>query len=146
MNGTENLRSELLRQSGGGTAAPGLDHILRRERWKVRAWAVAAAVLWIAAAAYLLVLLWVYTMMIHPVIHEFFTGDYTRPDAAGALQPRMFVIARLLLAALYWPALLALAAVCTVLFTLASRRATLRQIQAHLADISAQLRALATQA
>lgn len=146
MNGTENLRSGLLRQDGGVAAAPGLDRMMRRKWWEVRVWAVAADVLWLAAAAYLLVLLFVYTMKIHPVIHEFFAGDYMSPDVAGALQPRMFVIARLLLAALYWPALLALAAVCTVLFTLASRRATLRQIQAHLADISAQLRALATPA
>lgn len=143
MTSPDRLSSELIRQNGPAAGTIDLERITRRERWKVRAWAIAAIVLWIAAAAYLLALLWVYAVFIHPVINEFFTGEYLNPEAAGAMKPRMFVIAKLMLAALYWPALLSLAAVCTVLFTLASRRATLRQIQASLAEISTQLKALA---
>jgi hypothetical protein len=124
----------------GAAAPPDLNAIIRRERWRVRLWATATIGLWIATAFYLFGLLWFYAMMIHPVINEFFTTDYVDPSA---MKPRMAVIAKLLLAALYWPALLVLAGTCTLFFTLASRRATLRQIQAHLADISAQLRELA---
>jgi signal transduction histidine kinase len=135
------LRNELLRQNGGATLP--VDQIVRRERRRVRLWAVATAALWIVAVVYLFGLVWVYAVLIHPVINEFFTGEYTNPDAAAAMKPRMMVVAKLLLASLYWPALLFLAAACTLFFTLASRRATLRQIQASLAEISAQLQALA---
>jgi hypothetical protein len=118
-------------------AAPDLDAIIRRERRRVRCWAAATVGLWIATAVYLFGLLWFYAIMIHPVINEFFTTDNVDPSA---MKPRMEIIAKLLLAALYWPALLVLAGTCTLFFTPASRRATLRQIQAQLADISGQLR------
>ncbi len=147
MTDQKTLADELLKQNGAAErtfATPDVERIVRRERWRVRLWATATAALWIIAVVYLFGLVWVYAVLIHPVINEFFTGEYTNPDAAAAMKPRMVVVAKLLLASLYWPALLFLAAACTLFFTLASRRATLRQIQASLAEISAQLRQLTT--
>ena len=126
--------------ANGAAATPDLAAIIRRERRRVRCWAIATVGLWVVTALYLFGLLWFYAMIIHPVIHEFFTTEDVDP---GAMKPRMEIIAKLLLAMLYWPALLVLAGTCTLFFTLASRRATLRQIQAQLADISTQLREMA---
>jgi hypothetical protein len=42
-----------------------------------------------------------------------------------------------------WPVVMGAAALCTVKFILASRQATLRQIQAELAEIAEHVRALA---
>jgi hypothetical protein len=148
MTDQKTLADELLKQNGGAAttcATPDIERIVRRERRRVRLWAMAAAALWIIAAVYLFGLVWVYAVLIHPVIiNEFFTGEYTSPDAAAAMKPPMVVVTKLLLASLYWPALLFLAAACTLFFTLASRRATLRQIQASLAEISVQLKQLTT--
>jgi len=127
-------------ERGGSMAAAGVEAVIRRERRRVRWWAAATAVLWVLAALYLFGLLWGYLMWLHPMVYEFITSEELDPD--GVMHPRMMVVTQLLLALLYWPAFLCLAVACTLLFTLASRRATLRQIQVSLADISEQLRRL----
>lgn len=137
------LGDELLKQNGEATASPtsaSVERVMRRERWRVRRWAIATAALWIITAAYLLGMLLVYAVFLHPRVHEHFTSA---PDLAERGEPGMMGMLVLLKASLWWPALLFAAAVCTTLFTLASRRATLRQIQASLAEISAQLHELA---
>jgi hypothetical protein len=103
-------------------------------------WAAATASLWVITTLYLFGLLWFYAIFLHPSIHEFITTEHVTPEA---MKLRMSLVARLLLASLPWPGLLLLASTCTLFFTLASRRATLRQIQTSLADISAQMRELA---
>ena len=141
MTGHENLSGELLKQNGGAGAMPDVDRIMRRERWRVRAWAAATVVAWLLTAFYLFGLVGFYVTFIHPVMHEYFTS--TQPVSPGVIEPRMRVIILLLKALLYWPLALTAAAACTTGFILASRRATLRQIQASLAEISAQVRQLA---
>ncbi|MFQ5807551.1 MAG: hypothetical protein ACE5I3_13980 [Phycisphaerae bacterium] len=144
MASQEKLGAELLKQNSNASAvaaSPLVDRIVRRERWRVRWWAIATAALWIITAAYLLGLLWFYAVFIHPVMHEYFTSEYVAPDA---MKPHMLVVIALLKALLWWPGLLFAAAVCTTFLTLASRRATLRQIQASLTEISVQLKALAS--
>jgi hypothetical protein len=135
------LAEQLLRQNDEVPArVPTIvDEVTRRERRRVRVWAVATGVLWVLAAAYLLGLLWFYVCFLHPVFHEYFTRADVTPEA---MQPRMRVVFMLLKALLWWPGLLFLAAASTTLFTLASRRATLRQIQASLAEISEQVKSL----
>lgn len=145
MASEKRLGNELLKQNGGASGAPTSppeERIVRRERWRVQLWAVATGALWVVTALYLLVLLWFYVVFVHPVLHEHFTSEYVDPSA---MKPRMMLVISLLKALLWWPGLLFLAAACTTLFTLASRRATLRQIHARLAEISEQLKALATQ-
>jgi hypothetical protein len=138
----ERLGEQLLRQNDKvpATVPTIVDEITRRERRRVRVWAIASGALWVLAAAYLLGLLWFYVCFLHPVFHEYFTSGEINPDV---IKPRMTLVITLLKALLWWPGLLFLAAASTTLFTLASRRATLRQIQASLAEISAQLKGLA---
>ncbi len=145
MAGEGNLSNQLLEQDEqtSATAAPTVDQIARRERWRVRCWAIATVVLWVVTAAYLLGLLWSYMVLLHPKFHEFLTSEETGPA-------QMQGFARFLIswfkALLVWPVLLFAAAACTTIFTLASRRATLRQIQGSLAEISEQLRGLTEKA
>jgi hypothetical protein len=141
MAGHEDLSGELLKQNGGTGAMPDVDRIMRHERWRVRCWAAATIVAWLLAAFYLFGPLWFYAMKIHPVMNEYFTS--TQPVSPGAMEPRMRIVILLLNLLLYWPLTLTVAAACTTGFILASRRATLRQIQASLAEISAQVRQLA---
>ena len=141
MTAERNLGEELLRQNGAGVAAPPLpplDRIMHRERRRVRRWAIAAGTAWVIAVGYLFGLIYFYLVFIHPVLHEYFTSPHVDPEA---MKPRMRTVIYLLQAVLYWPILLFVAAACTVFFTLATRRATLRQIQASLAEISAELKA-----
>ena len=121
-------------------ARPVAEAIVRRERWRVRLWATATAGLWVVTAAYLLILVFTYLMLLHPAVNEFVTGgemnDRARQDFAAAIVDWVWAL-------LWWPVTLIVAAACTTWFTLATRRATLRQIQASLAEISEQLKRLA---
>ncbi len=91
-------------------------------------------------AAYLLILVFTYLVLLHPAVNEFVTGgemsDRARQDFATAIIDWIWAL-------LWWPITLIVAAGATTWFTLASRRATLRQIQTSLAQISAQLTRLA---
>ena len=131
----------MLSESESGGAGPDIERIRTRERLRVRLWAIGTAVLWIITAGYLVALLLGYLVLIHPALHEHFTYD----DADPAHMER--IMAPILLglkALLVWPILLLVSAACTTGLVLASRRATLRQIQASLARISEQLRTLTT--
>jgi hypothetical protein len=132
-----NLGEALLRQDRAGPQ-PALEQILQCERRRVRRWAIATGALWVITVGYLFSLIYFYATFLHPVFNEYFTTPDANPEA---MKPRMRVVIYLLQAMLYWPILLFLAAACTVFFTLATRRATLRQIQASLAEISAELKA-----
>jgi hypothetical protein len=141
MASEENLGDRLVEQDEKATAiaTPIVDQIARRERRRVRCWAVATGVLWIVTAAYLLGLLCVYMVFLHPRFNEFLTSEKTGPAQMQEFAP---VFISWLKALLVWPLLLFAAAACTTIFTLASRRATLRQIQSNLTQISEQLKAL----
>jgi hypothetical protein len=143
MTGEDKLRDELLRENGQAAAplTAAADDVIRRERRRVRWWAAATAAAWIVTALYFLVLLWAYMVFIHPYLHEFLTNPEIRDEVRTE---HAYVLIGGLKALLFWPVLLLLAAGCTTLFTLAARRATLRQIQHSLAEISAQLKGLTT--
>jgi hypothetical protein len=118
-------------------ARPMAESIVRRERWRVRLGAAVTAGLWVATAAYLLILVYSYLYLLHPVVNELLTGgelnERTRQDFSVAIITWFRALA-------WWPITLVVAAAAATWFTLASRRATLRQIQASLTDISEQLR------
>ncbi|MHC4100316.1 MAG: hypothetical protein ACYTGY_01805 [Planctomycetota bacterium] len=111
--------------------------IVRRERRRMGAWAVVTSAFWVVTAAYLLILVFSYLAFVHPAVNELLTGGELSPQAR---QDYAAVIIGGLKALLWWPITLIAAAACTTLFTLASRRATLRQIQASLVEISEQLK------
>ncbi len=121
-------------------ARPVAETIVRRERRRVCAWALATSFLWVITAAYLLILMFTYLAIVHPAVNELLTGGELSPEAR---QRYAAVIIGGLKALLWWPVMLIVAAACTTWFTLASRRATLRQIQASLAQISEQLKRMA---
>jgi hypothetical protein len=124
---------------GGSGRLIDLDRILRRQRRRMVLWTTLTVLLWVLAAGYLLGWLYSYLVFVHPGLNELLSGAEWPPE-------RMRVTARALidwlLALLWWPVLLVVAAGSTVWLLLASRRATLQQIRISLAEISAQLAAL----
>ena len=97
----------------GADVRPLAASIARRDRWRVRLWAAV-------------------TGGRHALLTGCELNEQAREDFAAAIIDWFWAL-------LWWPVTLVVAAVVTIWFTLASRRATLRQIQAGLADISAQL-------
>ena len=142
MTPEENLRDELLRQDGSasaGAATPIVDRITLRERRRMRWWMIVTVAAWCLTALYFLALLWTYAVLIHPVLNEFLTNaEYRQTDLHHHTRTMVICLKALLL----WPALLLVAAGCTTAFTMASRRATLRQIQASLELIADRLKEL----
>ncbi len=142
MAGEGNLKDALLGLDGGAanlTAPTIVDLITARERKRVRRWAILTVALWLITALYFAVLLWGYLVFVHPAIQELLAHDEPDPQR---FKTQMRVLIGGLTALLYWPALLLLAAGCTTWFTIVSRRATLRQIQASLAQIADHLQGL----
>ena len=135
------LADVLVELNDGGDGAPNVAEATARERRRVRRWAIATTLLWILAAAYFLGLLWSYMVFIHPVLNEFLTNP-AAPARDNVVLGKVLIVE--LKALLFWPVLLAMAAISTTLFTLTSRRATLRQIQVSLANISAELKRIST--
>ncbi len=137
-----NLKDALLgqdRNPADSTAPTIVDLITTREKKRVRRWAILTVALWLITALYFAVLLWAYLVFVHPAIHELLSHDEPDPQR---FKTHMRVLITGLTALLYWPALLLLAAGCTTWFTIVSRKATLRQIQASLAQIADHLTGL----
>jgi hypothetical protein len=119
---------------------------LRRERWLVHLLTGLTVLLWLVAAAGVFFVVYVATWHIYPKQHKLML------DATLGREPveKIVKIQELLFQAVevctYVVAAsfvaLTLAALCTVLLVLVSRRATLRQINAQLAEISTQLKQL----
>lgn len=136
----DEMGNELLKQNGNEsatTASVDVERIILRERKRVRWWAIATAGLWIITAALFFAICYVYMVFVNPLVVELLTASN---ENWGQLRSATFYG---LSALLVWPILLFLSAACTTGFILASRRATLRQIQADLARITEQLKALA---
>jgi hypothetical protein len=115
--------------------------ILRRERWRIRGWATAAVALWSITAVYLVALVLTYVVLVHPAVNELLTGGElsptTRAEHAAAIIGGLKALC-------WWPVTLVAAAICTMAFTLATRQATLTQIQAGLTDYRVQLERMTT--
>jgi hypothetical protein len=140
---TENELGKLLPGVGASAASPDPQQVAREvvrrdQRW-IRALAAAVTLLWVLAAAGAVWLLCFYQIQIAPRLRAYAAGraqlqnDWDKWALVGdwaAWSVLAFMLALLL------------AAVCTVGLILLSRRATLRQINASLAEISQQLRQL----
>lgn len=100
---------------------------------------MATMALWITTTAYFVGLLWIHLVFVHPALHEILTLQDS--PLGDQRQQGTFVVWELT-AFMLWPILLFLAATCTIAFTLVSRKATLRQIQTGLSEISEQIRLL----
>jgi hypothetical protein len=113
--------------------------VIARDRWRVRLLAGLATLFWVLTAAGVIWQIVFYFMYVVPRLRAYeagrlqFQNDWSEWLLAGDLA------AKLNLACII--ALLS-GAICTVLLILASRRATLRHINANLAEIGEQLKQL----
>jgi phage shock protein PspC (stress-responsive transcriptional regulator) len=120
-------------------------NILQRERWRVRLLTGLTVLLWLLAAAGVFFVIYVATWHLYPkqqqLMRDTTLGKLSVEKAVEiqAIHFQMVEICTRVVAAAF--VALTLAALCTVLLVLASRRATLRQINASLAEISEQLKA-----
>jgi hypothetical protein len=113
--------------------------ILDRDRRRIRLWAGLATLFWILTTVGMVCLCPFYVMVVAPRLRAYQAG---RAQLANDWNDWALVCDW----AAYWILAcilsLLLAALCTVLLILLSRRATLRQINASLLEISEQLKAL----
>ncbi|MBE3070365.1 MAG: hypothetical protein IMZ66_09025 [Planctomycetes bacterium] len=143
MSGQKDLGTELLKQNGGpppgrSPTQAGADAV-RREHRRVGLWAALTLVAWGAVAAYGVISTYAFLVYIYPKLAQFAQSEPPAPldhEFTGILAYAILV------SNVVWPVLLLAAAALTVLFVLKSRRATLRQIQVSLAEISEQIRAM----
>jgi heme exporter protein D len=136
------LGQALLKQdqtASGPVPRPLTQTILDRDRRRIRVLAGLATLFWILTTAGIVCLRPFYVMMVAPRLRAYQLG---RAQLANDWNDWVTVGDW----AVYWvlacTTSLLLAAVCTVLLVLLSRCATLRQINASLAEISEQLRQL----
>lgn len=112
--------------------------VLDRDRRRMRWLAGLTVVLWGLTAAGVLTTIYFYLWWIHPKVLFHIRQGYT-PEFTQTWHIAISTV-------VYWLAgvtvVLLLAAVSTVAFVAASRRATLRQVNANLREISEQLKAL----
>ncbi len=148
MGNGNDLGRQLLEQNAEGTPPAGRDERLpkRVRHAKQTAWFLAAltVALWAAVALGAACYCWCFMTYIFPLLKLLATAS---PDTQAALSDVVWNELQLtgeatLVGTYLWAVLVVMAAVCTVLFILASRRATLRQIHGSLAELSDQLRAI----
>lgn len=120
--------------------------VLQQERGRIRLLTGLTILLWMVAAAGVFWVIYVATWHLYPKQHKLIrdaTLGNMRVEEVVAIQALHFQVLELctrVVAAAF--VALTLAALCTVLLVLVSRRATLRQINNQLAEISGQLKQL----
>ncbi len=138
MTGDAEVGEGLLKQNGkgvppSGKGAPAIQAMMERERRRVRVWEWLTIGLWVALGVEAFLgrgVGFIYSVFILP----------HRAQGEGVPNTLAFILQ---VTSVVWPVLMCAAALCTVKFILASRQATLRQIQAELAEISEYVRGLA---
>ena len=147
MTDERELGRELLKHDPAPTA-PTQDaaRIVRRARIRLRFLAGGSLLLWLIVAGVFVAFHVCFLVFLMPLVHataaEITQGLNER--AAARLATLMSVLPQYILyGTITWAVLLALAAAFTILYVQASRRATLRQIQASLDEVAQQLRQLA---
>ena len=113
------------------------DRVIKRDKLRIRLLAALAALFWLLAVAGPGLVILVYFKALYPKLNSYVDGRRAFQEDGGAVWLWIgSVVAGIMLACLI---ALLLAAVCTVLLILVSRRATLRQINANLLGISEQV-------
>jgi hypothetical protein len=137
------LGKALLRLDMAPAAAPDprqlTRNILERDQRRVRLLATVAFIFWVLTVAGVGVLLWFYFLHVSPRLGAYVAGRRQFREDADVWLLVSDATAKIIAACLVG---LLLAAVSTVVLILASRRATLRQINANLVEISEQLKLL----
>jgi hypothetical protein len=124
-----------------------LGRVLDRDRRRVRMLTGATILLWIVAAAGIPLFFVLYVTFIQPkavdVLQEIITHrrGYPVPELANTANQVLFITLKLGIVLVTGSVFTLLLAACaTVMLVFAARRATLRQVNANLAEISEQLR------
>jgi hypothetical protein len=119
--------------------------ILKRDRWRVRLLAGLTIALWSLAALGILLVLSAF-LNLYPkqkqLLRDIELGKISAETREGVERFHWMVVEKATVVVAGLVAILALAAIGTVLLVLASRRATLRQVNANLLEISEQLKQL----
>ena len=123
----------------GPAPRPMTEKVLARDRRRIRLLAGLAALFWVLTTAGVVAFCPFYVLQVAPRLRAYHEGRKQLQDDWDAWAMVGEWAAYLSLACVVS---LLLAAVCTLLLVLFSRRATLRQINARLAEISEQLRQL----
>jgi uncharacterized membrane protein YbhN (UPF0104 family) len=130
-------------------AVPEVHHltwkVLERDRRRVRLLTGLTVLVWLLAAALILVVLVTFGLLFPQqakLLHDIEAGQVTaaQRDEIQHIHLVAFQMGTLVIA--FSVAVLAAAALCTVLLVFTSRRATLRQVNASLLEISEQLKQL----
>lgn len=150
MTENDDLSKEFLKQADKEAVMEGsadqnrlASETFRQEQKRVRVWAGLTIALWIAAAGWAAAVSYSFLVFFYPKLVDSMIraeGPAERMDTDFLRALAHFI----LYSNIVWPILLVAAAVCTTLFILKSRRATLQQIQERLAGISSQIRELAS--
>jgi hypothetical protein len=144
MSRENEMQKELLKTGGGPAGAPRktVDEVMRVEQRRLRLWGAATVALWVLGAASVFVSVLFYLTYLHPKLRVLLShpAEPSLPDHYAILMP--FISDWMLITSVVALALMVLAAVCTVLFVVKSRHATLRQIRVSLAEISEQIKTL----
>ena len=131
------LGKALVHRDGSPAARPLTEQVLARDRRRVRLLAGLATLFWVLTAAGVVAFCPFYLRNVAPRLRAYHAGRAQLQNDWEAWATVGEWAAYLTLACVVC---LLLAAVCTVWLVLVSRRATLRQINAGLAEISAQLK------
>ncbi len=117
--------------------------ILDRDRRRVRFLTWLTLSVWLLAAGLIASVLLNFAYLFPHIAKlrtEIDRGAFTASQRDYLMEGTLFAFQKLTLVIAFSVAVLGLAALCSVLLSLASRRATLRQINASLIEISAQLK------
>src|SRR5262245_2253929 len=131
---------ELLRWDTLG-AGPGDDprqltrRVLRRDRLRLRILAGLTTLFWFLGAVGIFLLIWTFLIWVAPKLIQVAREQGVRPVLVEVMAKGMAGVAVCV-------ACLALAALFTIFLILASRRATLRQVNAQLREISEEVKSL----
>jgi Na+/proline symporter len=133
--GRELLRWQSLGQDPGGDPRELTRRVLRRDRRRVRLLAGLTAFFWFLGAAGIFLVILAFLALVAPKLQHIAQEQGLHRGIVEVLGKGMATVAACV-------ASLALAALFTILLVLASRRATLRQVNAHLREIHEELKRL----
>jgi hypothetical protein len=115
--------------------------VLAHDRWRVRLLAALTVVLWLTAALGIVLvlgaLLWVHPAMLHSIPRDASPADRERFEHA-----RLMMLEKATAVVAISVAVLALAALATIVLVFAAHTATIRRVNATLVEISEQLKHL----
>jgi hypothetical protein len=139
------LRLDALELAAVPDARQQVWRVLERDRRRVRFLTVLTTLIWLVAFVLILIVLVNFGLLFPQqakLIHDIEAGTVTPDQRDDAQRLLLVAFQKGTLVIAFSVTVLTVAAFCTVLLTLASRRATLRQVNASLAEISEQLKQL----